>query len=54
MTLQEFLPQVLGLFDDILQALLGVPFFALLLGLLVFLLIAGMFRWMMYVGRRKL
>ena len=54
MTLQEFLPQVLGLFDDTLRALLDVPFFALLLGLLVFLLIAGMFRWIMYVGRRKL
>lgn len=30
MTLQEFLPQVLGLFDDILQALLGVPFLSLI------------------------
>ncbi len=54
MTLREFLPQVLGLFDDTLRALLDVPFLALLLGLLVFLLIAGMFRWLMYVGRRKL
>lgn len=54
MTLQEFLPQVLGLFDDTLRAMLGVPALSLFLGVLVFLLAAGMFRWLMYVGRRKL
>ena len=54
MSLQEFLPQVLGLFDDTLRALLDVPIFALLLGLLVLLLISGKFLWRMYVGRRKL
>lgn len=54
MTLQEFLPQVLGLFDDILRAMLGVPALSLFLGVLVFLLAAGIFRWLMYVGRRKL
>lgn len=54
MNLQEFLPQVLGLFDDTLRAMLGVPALSLLLGVLVFLLAAGMLRWLMYVGRRKL
>lgn len=54
MILQEFLLQVLGLFDDILRAVLDVPVLSLLLGVLVFLLAAGMLRWLMYVGRRKL
>lgn len=54
MILQEFLPQVLGLFDNTLRVMLDVPAFSLLLGVLLFLLIGGMFRWLMYVGRRKL
>lgn len=52
--MMEFLSQVLGLFDDTLRAVSDVSALSLLLGVLVFLLAAGMFRWLMYVGRRKL
>lgn len=51
-TLYEFLPQVVGLFDRTVRAVLSQPVLALLLGVLVFLLAAGMLGWVMYLGRR--
>lgn len=53
MTLWDFLSQALGLFDTTLQAIMNQPFFALLLGLLVLLLVAGMLGWLMYLGRKR-
>ena len=51
-TLYEFLSQVVGLFDKTIRAVLSQPVLALLLGVLVFLLAAGMLSWMIYLGRR--
>ena len=53
MTLYDFLSQVVGLFDSTLRALLGQPIMALFLAVLVFLVAAGMFGWLIYLGRRR-
>ena len=52
MMLYDFLSQVMGLFDSTLRALLGQPIMALFLAVLVFLIVAGMFSWMIYLGRK--
>lgn len=51
--LQDFLFQVVGLFDNTLRAMLSQPVLALLVGVLVFLIAAGMFGWLIYLGRRR-
>lgn len=51
--LQDFLFQVVGLFDNTLRAMLSQPVLALLVGVLVFLIAAGMFGWMFYLGRKR-
>lgn len=50
--LQDFLSQVVGLFDSTLRAMLSQPILALLLGVLLFLIVAGMFSWILYLGRK--
>lgn len=45
-------PQVITLFDHTLRAVLAQPVFALLLGVLVLLIVAGMFGWLCYLGRK--
>lgn len=45
-------PQVITLFDHILRAVLTQPVFSLLLGVLVLLIVAGMFGWLCYLGRK--
>lgn len=45
-------PQVITLFDHTLRAVLTQPVFALLLGVLVLLIVAGMFGWLCYLGRK--
>ena len=51
-TLQDFLPQVAGLFDKTIRAMLSQPVLALLVAVLVFLIVSGMFCWMIYLGRK--
>ncbi len=51
-TIQTWLPQVAELFNDILWALMDVPVFAFLLGFLLFLIVVGLFVWLVYLGRR--
>lgn len=53
MTLQDWLPQVVELFNKTMWALLGQPFFALLLSVLVFLIAAGLLGWLIYLGRKR-
>lgn len=53
MTLQEWLPQVVELFNKIIWTLMVDPFFALLLTVLVFLIAAGLFGWLIYLGRKR-
>lgn len=50
--LRDFLPQVVGLFDKTLRAMLSQPVLALLLSVLLFLIVAGMFSWILYLGRK--
>lgn len=50
--LYDFLPRVVGLFDKTIRAMLAQPLFASFLGVLVFLLAAGMLAWLIYLGRR--
>ena len=50
--LQDFLPRVVGLFDKTIRAMLSQPVLALLLAALLFLISAGMFGWMIYLGRK--
>ncbi len=51
-TVQEWLPQVVELFNDILWTLMDEPIFALLLSVLLFLIVAGLFAWLVYLGRK--
>ena len=44
--------QVITLFDHTLRAVLSQPVFAFLLGVLVLLIVAGMFGWLIYLGRK--
>lgn len=52
MPLQDFLPQVVGLFDKTLRAMLVQPVLASFLAVLLFLVVAGMFGWLLYLGRK--
>ena len=45
-------PQVITLFEHTLRAVLAQPVFALLLGVLVLLIVVGMFGWLCYLGRK--
>ena len=48
----DWFAQVITLFDHTLRALLVQQVFALLLGVLVFLIMAGLFGWLIYLGRK--
>lgn len=48
----DWFAQVITLFDHTLRALLTQQVFALLLGVLVLLIMSGMFGWMLYLGRK--
>ncbi len=51
-TVQQWLYQVAELFNDIFWALMEVPIFAFLLGVLLFLIVAGLIAWLFYLGRK--
>lgn len=51
-SIYTWLPQVVELFNDILLALMEEPVFFFFLGVLVFLIIAGSFSWLAYLGRK--
>ncbi len=51
-TVQTWLPQVAELFNDIFWALMDVPIFALFLGILLFLIVVGLFGWLVCQGRK--
>lgn len=50
--LSAWLAEVIGLFDKTIQALLGMPVFLYLLGILAFLMMSGLFGWFIYLGRK--
>ncbi len=52
-TIQTWLPEVTELFNDILWVLMGEPIFALFLSVLLFLIVAGLFSWLIYLGRKR-
>jgi len=52
-TSSTWLFDVVGLFDKIIRTLLGTPVFLHLLAVLTFLMVSGMFGWLIYLGRNR-
>ena len=52
-TSSTWLFNVFSLFDKIIRSLLGMPVFLHLLAVLTFLMVSGMFGWLIYLGRNR-
>ena len=52
-TSPTWLFDAVGLFDKIIRGLLGMPIFAHLLTVLSFLMVSGLFGWLIYLGRNR-
>lgn len=51
-TTQTWIAQVSELFNDIFWALMDVPILSLFLGILLFLIVVGLFSWLVHLGKR--
>lgn len=51
--LSAWLIQVTGLFERTLEAMMGIPVFLYLLAVLAFLMVSGLFGWLIYLGRNR-
>ena len=51
--LSGWMVEVIGLFEKTLQSMMEIPVFLYLLAVLAFLMVSGLFGWLIYLGRNR-